>query len=126
MTFGTACYIERIVAREGYPSVMAHQTIVGGLRQMLTYRNVCHLSALRGTVDDIVAVAAANAAMISVSKYPPKTVSRHRCSPIRGKLMTYTAAGYFTVRRVASVAVVVGIDARRDRLSGPRRRMAKC
>ena len=106
-----ACYIERIVTRESSSSVVAHEAIVAGLRQMLTYRDVCHLSALRGAVDNIVTISAAYAAMISVSKYPPKTVLRHRRSAIRGQLMTYAAAGYFTIWRVARVAIVVGIDA---------------
>ena len=93
---------------------------------MLAYRDIRYLSPLRSVWNYIVTIAAPHAPVIAVGEYPPKVVLRHGCAAIWCQLVTNAARCDLTIRRVAGITVIVGLDTGRYSLSRSRRRVAKC
>lgn len=101
---------------------MAGRTAVGSVVVLLS-DDICHLPSLRARPYRM-AIAAADAGVIAVSKDGAKDVSRLRSAAVRSKLVTDVARADLALRRVARKAVIVGLDPGGDRFAGPCRSMA--
>jgi len=118
--------IHRIITREGSPSIVTLEAVIAGRCQVLADGDIPNLPALRRAVDDIVTLGAADTAMIAVREDSPEIVLRHGRPPVWRDRMADVAASDIALGSMACVAVAVRIDARRNGLSRPRRRMAEC
>lgn len=87
-----------------------------------------HLSGLRRAVANgvaLVTIDALTASMIGVAENRLKHIPRRRRPAVRRKLVADIAGTDVAFGRVARIAVRMCIKARRDRLRGPRRRVAR-
>ena len=96
---------------------MALEAIIARSRQVLFDLDIGHLPPLRSSIDNVVAIATVNTAVIAMREDRTESVLRHQCPLIRFELVASVAAADLGIGRVARVAVVVCDDSVWNRLS---------
>lgn len=120
MTLSASLRPGQIVTRKGTAAIVTLQTVVSGRSPVLQDSDICHLPALRGTVDDAMAFVAVNTlpgGVIGVSKDRFEVILRDKCTAVRSDLMANITAADLALGRMACVAIVMGIDSGWDSLS---------
>jgi len=115
---GAASYVRWVVPRECPLSIMALKAIVAGARPVFEYLDICHLSRVRRTRNDIVAFITADPVMLSMGKDRFECVFRLKCPVIGRQLVAHAALSEFALGRVASVTVCMCLETGGYRLTG--------